>query len=123
MNWNKSMCQQCNKLSECERTISNVASQNIVDIDNIIDGDIKCEYFSELIAAVNEHVKNSIIGEIMSDKPIKIVCEDINMVEDTRDDMIIKISRRLTLLEVAELFNVSVEDVLNGKIGYWVVEE
>ena len=54
-------------------------------------------------------------------KPIKIVYEsDIKLEEDNEGNL--KISRPMRLSEIAELFNVSVEDVMKGKIGMYTLE-
>ena len=56
------------------------------------------------------------------EKPIKIVYEnDIKLEED--DEGNLTVSRPLTLFEIAELFDVSVEDVMEGNIGMWTLEE
>ena len=56
------------------------------------------------------------------EKPIKIVYEnDIKLEED--DEGNLTVSRPLTLFEIAELFDVSIEDVMEGKIGMWTLEE
>ena len=55
------------------------------------------------------------------EKPIKIVYEDgLKLEED--DEGNLTISRPLTLFEIAELFDVSVEDVMEGKIRMLTLE-
>ena len=55
------------------------------------------------------------------EKPIKIVYEnDIKFEEDDEGNLIV--SRSMRLSEIAELFDVSVEDVMEGKIGLWTLE-
>ena len=57
-----------------------------------------------------------------TEKLIKIVYEnDIKLEED--DEGNLTVSRPLTLFEIAELFDVSIEDVMEGKIGMWTLEE
>ena len=57
-----------------------------------------------------------------SECPIKIV--DLSKYQITSDDEYnIKVSRRLTLSEIAEIFGVEPKDVLDGKIGYLILEE
>ena len=56
----------------------------------------------------------------IDDRPIKIVCDDAK-VEFENGDMVI--TKKLTLPEIAELFDVTVDDILSGmKFGIYTVE-
>lgn len=56
------------------------------------------------------------------EKPIKIVYEDDIKIEST-GDYEITVSRKATLSEIANWLGVDVQDVLDGKIGYFVLDE
>lgn len=48
----------------------------------------------------------------IDDRPIKIVHENMNVELDENGDMVI--TRKATLSEIAELFDVTVDDILGG---------
>lgn len=137
MSWNKSICQHCDKVSECEDIISHSISQGIENnkLEVKIDNKVNCKYLSDLANAINKYVRDSVLDEIMKGKrlefarenydmflPIKIVYEsDIKFEEDNEGNL--KVSRPMRLFEIAELFDVSVEDVMEGKIGMWTLED
>ena len=55
------------------------------------------------------------------EKPIKIVYEGgLKLEEDNEGNL--EISRPLKLSEIVELFDVSIKDVMEGKIGMWTLE-
>lgn len=56
------------------------------------------------------------------ERPIKLVHEDrCRVVESNGYDL--TLSYRLTPEEVADLFGVDVWNLLNGKVGYWILDE
>ena len=55
------------------------------------------------------------------DKPIKFVFEGIS-IEDN-GDMTFTIKRPTTLSEIADMFNMTIDEVLNNKFGSWTVDE
>lgn len=57
-----------------------------------------------------------------NEKPIKFVYENDYTIKSSGDHDI-TISRKATLFEIANLFGVNIQDVLEGKIGYWILDE
>lgn len=55
------------------------------------------------------------------EKPIKIVYEDDIKIE-SKDDSEIVVSRKATTSEIANWLGVDIQDVLDGKIGYFVLD-
>ena len=55
------------------------------------------------------------------DKPIKFVFEGIS-IEDN-GDMTFTIKRPATLSEIADMFNMTIDEVLNTKFGIYTVDE
>lgn len=58
----------------------------------------------------------------INDRPIKIVHEDTKLELDDNGDL--TITRKATLKEIAELFDITVDDILDGmKFGMVTLEE
>lgn len=68
-----------------------------------------------------EIVNETYIDILKDENPIKIVYEGEFKLEEDENGKL-KFSRQIKLSEIAELFGVSVKDVLEGKIGYYVLE-
>lgn len=58
-----------------------------------------------------------------ANKPIKLIDESHQCKVEAINDFEIKVSCTLGLLEIAKILNVNIEDVINHKIGYWVLED
>ena len=57
------------------------------------------------------------------EKPIKIIDTDVKSTIDENGNMVI--TRKMDVVEIAELFDMSLSDVLNGatKLGIYTIEE
>ena len=56
------------------------------------------------------------------EKPIKLIFEgDIKI--ESKDDYEIIASRKATISEIANWLGVDIQDVLDGKIGYWTLDD
>ena len=56
------------------------------------------------------------------EKPIKLIFEDDIKIE-SKDDYEIIVSRKATISEIANWLGVDIQDVLDGKIGYWTLDD
>ena len=89
----------------------------------VLDKSLKVQMFDEngnVIAEING-VDGMPIRD-SAEKPIKIVYMDDITIEST-GDYEITVTRKATLSEIANWLGVDVRDVLDGKIGYWILDE
>jgi hypothetical protein len=64
---------------------------------------------------------NNIIIVPTADKPIKLVDEGRQCEIKINDEFEMTVSCKLGLLEIAKILGVNIEDLMNNKIGYWII--